>query len=229
MQYILLWNTMIISASTPINLTMRIELNKIKPNYMSDSEVSGSDIYLQPQVIFERGRKYMVRAKSGQGKTSLLNFIYGNSTEFNGTINYHEQATDTFNFRRNKLSYMFQDLCLFPDLTAVENVRIKNLMTNHKSDAEIDAMFYEVLLSEKKTQPAKTLSLGQLQRVAAIRALCQPFEFLLLDEPFSHLDYETATRVAQMINKEVERQGAGLIVTALDETDLFVFDKVLNL
>lgn len=208
---------------------MHIELNHVKPRYMSDSEVSGSDIYLQPKVVFERGKKYMVRAKSGHGKTSLLNFIYGNSVDFEGSINYNIQVNDTFALRRDKLSYLFQDLCLFPDLTAVENIQIKNRLTQYKSDAEIDAMLDEVLLSDKKNQLAKTLSLGQQQRVAIVRALCQPFEFLLLDEPFSHIDHDNALRVAKMVNSELERQDAGLILTALDDTDVFTFDKVMNL
>ena len=208
---------------------MQIELNNIKPKYMSDSEVSGSDIYLQPKVIFERGKKYMVRAKSGHGKTSLLNFIYGNNVNFDGSINYHENVDKPFTLRHNKLSYLFQDLCLFPELTAMENVQLKNLLTNYKTDEEISSMLDVVLAPEKKMQPARTLSLGQQQRVAIVRALCQPFEFLMLDEPFSHIDHDTAAQVAQMITKEVEQQGAGLIVTSLDDTDVFAFDEVMNL
>lgn len=208
---------------------MQIELNGLKPKYMSDSEVSGSDIYLQDQVIFERGKKYMIRAKSGHGKTSLLNFIYGNSVNYDGKINYHEDISNPFSLRHDKLSYLFQDLCLFPSLTAIENVRLKNLLTGYKTEEEMSAMLDKVLAPEKKNQPTKTLSLGQQQRVAIVRALCQPFEFLLLDEPFSHIDHENALNVARMIDEEVERQGAGLIVTALDDTDVFVFDKVLYL
>lgn len=208
---------------------MRIELQNIKPNYMSESEVSGSDIYLKPSVIFERGKKYMVCAKSGHGKTSLLNFIYGTSRNFDGTIEYHEAARDPFMFRRDKLSYLFQDLRLFNELTAVENVLLKNNLTHHKSDAEINAMLDALMPPEKKQQPVGTLSLGQRQRVAVVRALCQPFEFLLLDEPFSHIDHDNAVRVATLVNEEVKRQDAALIVTALDTIDLFDFDITLNL
>lgn len=208
---------------------MQIELNGLKPKYMSDSEVSGSDIYLQPQVIFEKGKKYLIQAKSGHGKTSLLNFIYGNSISYTGTLNYHEEVDDTFVLRTNKLSYMFQDLCLFPELTVLENVQLKNKLTGFKTYSEISDMLDKVLAPEKKHQLVKKLSLGQQQRVAAVRALCQPFEFLLLDEPFSHIDRENAFLVASMIEDEVDRQGAGLIVTSLDGSDLFVFDKVLNL
>ena len=191
--------------------------------------MAGSDIYLQPCVVFERGKKYMVCAKSGHGKTSLLNFIYGSNRHYDGTIDYHEPVADPFLLRRDKLSYLFQDLCLFPDLTAMENVQLKNRITGYKSDDEVAAMLDSLLPSEKKQQPVRTLSLGQRQRVAAVRALCQPFEFLMLDEPFSHIDNDNAKALARLIADEVEKQEAGLIVTALDRIDLFAFDTIMNL
>lgn len=196
---------------------------------MSESEVADSDIYLQPCVRFERGKKYMVCARSGHGKTSLLNFIYGSNPHYDGTVSYHEEGLDTQELRCHRLSYLFQDLRLFPELTAIENVEIKNKLTGFKSTAQIETMLDNVLAPEKKHQPVATLSLGQRQRVAAVRALCQPFEFLLMDEPFSHLDHASAETVAAMVLREVEAQNAGLIVTALDAIDLFPFDKTLNL
>lgn len=196
---------------------------------MSESEVAGSDIYLQPSVRFERGRKYMVCARSGHGKTSLLNFIYGSNPHYEGTISFHEENLDTLELRRHRLSYLFQDLRLFPELTALENVQIKNSLTGFKSTAQIEAMLDSVLAPEKKHQPVATLSLGQRQRVAAVRVLCQPFEFLLMDEPFSHIDHANGEAVAAMVLSEVKAQGAGLIVTALDPIDLFPFDVTLNL
>ena len=72
---------------------MIIELTNLKPQYMSESEVAGSDIYLQPSVVFERGRKYMICARSGHGKTSLLNFIYGSNLYYDGVIDYHEPVS----------------------------------------------------------------------------------------------------------------------------------------
>lgn len=213
---------------------MQIALNNVKPKYMSESEVAGSDIYLQPSVVFEQGRKYMVCARSGHGKTSLLNFIYGISDQYDGSIerkaeNGERKAENAIRIPLSVLSYMFQDLGLFPELTAMENVQLKNRLTDFKNDSEIERMLDALLPEGKKHQPVATLSLGQRQRVAAVRALCQPMRFLLLDEPFSHLDHDTAVQVAAMISAEVERQGAGLIVTALDPTDLFHFDKTMRL
>ena len=214
---------------------MNIELRNLKPSYMSESEVAGSDIYLQPSVTFEQGKKYMICARSGHGKTSLLNFIYGANLHYDGQIIFHSPLStfhfplSTFTFRLRHLSYLFQDLCLFPELTALENVQIKNSLTGHKSDADIESMLDALLPAGKKHQPLRTLSLGQRQRVAAVRALCQPFEFLLLDEPFSHLDRDTAALVADMILHEVEAQHAALLLTTLDPTPLLPFDATLRL
>ncbi len=227
---------------------------------MSESEVAGSDIYLQPSVLFVQGRSYLVRARSGHGKTSLLNFIYGISGQYDGEVVLTENgerraesgerraenathpaftgttlregmanARTENELRTRVLSFMFQDLGLFPQLTAMENVQLKNRLTDFKSDAEIEAMLDALLPEGKKHQPVATLSLGQRQRVAAVRALCQPFKFILMDEPFSHIDSENARCVADMVMGEVGRQGAGLIVTALDAIDYFPFDVTYNL
>jgi putative ABC transport system ATP-binding protein len=196
---------------------------------MSESELAGSDIYLQPNVVFEQGQKYMICAQSGHGKSSLLNFIYGSSRAYDGTIDYGEAVADPFVLRRQTLSYLFQDLCLFPQLTAMENLDLKNSLTHYKSSSELTAMLDALLPADKKSQPVGTLSLGQRQRVAVVRALCQPFRFLMLDEPFSHIDRQNAQAVAQLVMHEVDRQGAALIVTALDAIDLFPFDHVMQL
>lgn len=199
---------------------------------MSESELSGSGIYLQPEVTFEQGCRYLLCARSGHGKSSLLNFIYGTNRSYDGDIVFEGDdipSQDDPGFRVRVMSYMFQDLCLFPQLTAMENVQLKNRLTGFKSDAEIEEMLGLLLPPDKKSRPLETLSLGQRQRVAVVRALCQPFRFLLLDEPFSHIDRDSAVAVASLVEREVERQGAGLIVTSLDVTDSFHFSRIINL
>jgi len=210
---------------------MIIELNNIKPNYMSEDEVSSSDIYLQPKVIFESNKNYLIRANSGHGKTSILNFIYGSSNNYQGNINYDNisSKTEVFELRKTKISYLFQDFKLFPELTVFENIQLKNTLTNYKTEEEIYNLISSVKLDYKKNQLVKSLSLGQRQRVAIVRALCQPFKFLLLDEPFSHLDNENIELITEMINKEMAEQHAGIIITSLDNTYLFKYDKILQL
>lgn len=210
---------------------MNIELNRIKPTYMSEGEITPSDIYLQDNVLFEKGKKYLIKAQSGHGKTSFLNFIYGSSFHYEGNIKYdgNFNKKEVFEFRKNKLSYVFQDYKLFPSLTAYENIQLKNSLTKYKTEHEINALIDRVLLSHKRDTLVQNLSLGQRQRIAIIRALCQPFEYLLLDEPFSHLDNKNIAILTEIINQELENQGAGLIMTSLENSQVFDFDIILNL
>ncbi|MFY0629423.1 MAG: ATP-binding cassette domain-containing protein [Flavobacteriaceae bacterium] len=198
---------------------------------MSEEEVSPSDIYLQDKVVFEKGKKYLIKANSGHGKSSILNFIYGSNVNFQGEINYLDSSNDAnvFEYRKTKISYVFQDFKLFSDLTIFENIQLKNTLTNHKTHEEIDDLIERVLLKHKRNSLIKTLSLGQRQRVAVLRAICQPFDYILLDEPFSHLDNTNIKILTDILNEETKKQNSSLILTSLDSEYLFDYDKVLNL
>ncbi len=195
---------------------------------MEASDVANSEIYLQEKVLFESGKKYLIKANSGQGKSSLLNFIYGLNTAFEGEISYGKTSNYTTRSQQ-KISYVFQDFKLFEQLTVWENILLKNELTNHKTATEIAQLLEKVgLLAKKDTLLAK-LSLGQRQRVAIIRALCQPFEWLLLDEPFSHLDETNITILTQLITTELAQKQAGMLLTSLGSDYLFDYDKIIHL
>ena len=201
---------------------MHVRVQNIKPKYMSELEVSGSDIYLQNEIIFQKGKKYLLKANSGHGKSSILNFIYDCNKNYTGKIIFEGNEDDSIiSVRRKKLSYVFQDFKLFPKLTLWENIKIKNNLTNFKTDDHILMIIDKLGLSEKKDQLVETLSLGQKQRVSIIRSLCQPFDFLLLDEPFSHLDESNIEILTDIINQELENQNAGFIMTTLNNEYLF--------
>lgn len=210
---------------------MKIKLQHLKPTYMSGDEIPSSDIYLQPEVIFEQGQRYLIRAQSGQGKTSLLNFIYGASFSYDGKITYNEMFNkkEVLRYRIDKLSYVYQDLRLFPTLTAFENIILKNKLTLYKTEAQINSLIERVGLSHKRDTLVQTLSLGQRQRIALLRALCQPFELLLLDEPFSHLDDSNTAILREIIEEELQARNASLLLTSLEDNNFFHYNKKLNL
>ncbi|WP_297891008.1 ATP-binding cassette domain-containing protein [uncultured Capnocytophaga sp.] len=210
---------------------MKIKLQHLKPTYMSGDEIPSSDIYLQPEVIFEQGQRYLIRAQSGQGKTSLLNFIYGASFSYDGKITYNEMFNkkEVLRYRIDKLSYVYQDLRLFPTLTAFENIILKNKLTYYKTEDQINSLIERVGLSHKRDTLVQTLSLGQRQRIALLRALCQPFEVLLLDEPFSHLDDSNTTILREIIEEELQARNASLLLTSLEDNNFFQYNKKLNL
>ena len=208
---------------------MQIRLSNLKPTYMSEAELSGSDIYLQKEVVFQKGQRYLLKANSGHGKSSVLNFIYGSNFNYTGEVSYSIEETSIFNLRKTEISYVFQDFKLFPSLTLFENIQLKNKLTHYKSTEQIDALIEKMQLTHRRDSLVGTLSLGQRQRAAVIRALCQPFSFLLLDEPFSHLDNSNIKIIVEILNKELEERQAAVIITALDDLPFFEFDKTINL
>lgn len=206
---------------------MLLELHNLKPTYIATKLLAQSKVYLQESVRFEQGHIYIVEATSGKGKSSLLNIIYGVHANYDGKLSYHN--IDTTRIKRDQISYVFQDLKLFDELTAWENVTLKNSITNHKSETQIKEYFELFGLKEQIHQSAATLSLGQQQRVAIIRGLCMPFKLLLLDEPFSHLDDENVRIIMDVIKKESEAQKASVIIASLGNSELIAADYILEL
>jgi ABC-type lipoprotein export system ATPase subunit len=104
--------------------------------------------------------------------------------------------------RSRHIAYLPQELRLFPELTALENIQLKNRLSGFKSDKEIVDLFEKLGIPDKVNSLVAKLSIGQQQRVAIIRTLCQPCDFILLDEPVSHLDNTNNQIVAQLVTEE---------------------------
>ena len=131
--------------------------------------------------------------------------------------------------RQQSLSVVFQDLRLFPQLTVLENIELKAKLTNAVSRDEIKVMTEKLGIAEKLNVQCKILSLGQQQRVAIIRALVQPFKFLLMDEPFSHLDQKNIELASELIDEACRKNSAGIILTSLGEKYLFNYHSTLTI
>lgn len=213
---------------------MQITLNNVLPEPLRGMEMN-SELWLRRNLKFESGKTYLVKAFSGMGKTTLLSILFGIRNDYEGEINIDEQNIGeiTLNkwadLRKMKLSYVFQGLRLFPELTAFENIQVKNSLSNFKTSDKINEMARELNVHRHLNKTANILSFGQQQRIAIIRALCQPFDFLFLDEPFSHLDKKNISFCLEVIDKELKKQGAGLILSSLGSDYDYNFDYVINL
>lgn len=198
----------------------RITMQNVIPYVFSPDDVRESQIWLN-EFTFIRGHHYLIEAASGSGKSSMCSFIYRSRSDYRGSIGFDGRdakslsADEISRLRCRGISLLPQELRLFGELSAIDNVRLKNRLTGHCSDAKIKDMFDRLAISDIADRRASMLSIGQMQRVALIRALCQPFDFILLDEPVSHLDERNNLIAASLIYETAEDQGASIIATSV--------------
>ena len=197
-----------------------ITLQNTLPEVFAGKDYIDSDVW-HKDVELERGHFYLIEAASGTGKSSLCSYVYGYRNDYQGIICFDDNNIRNLNvkqwveLRKKSLSMLFQDLRLFTELTAMENVLLKNSLAGFKKKKDIKDLFYELGIGDKMDTPVGKMSFGQQQRVALIRAFCQPFDFLFLDEPVSHLDEVNAKNMARILTEEAMRQGAGVVVTSI--------------
>lgn len=213
---------------------MDITFQNIMPQPLASIQHGPESIWGN-EVILKHRKKIMLNASSGKGKSTFTNVIFGLRKDFEGKLLYDQIDTSIFTpedwirIRQSKISVVFQDLQLFPTLTVKENLHLKNDICHVFTDDELLGMLTELEIENKWDQKCGLLSMGQQQRVAIIRALCQPFEWLILDEPFSHLDYDNSQRCLRMIDKRCNELNAGFVLTTLGENHDFTYDQEIKL
>ncbi len=207
---------------------MRIEFKHVLPIPLADTPLA-PDTCWQKETLIDSNGTFLVEAPSGTGKTTLISILYGVRHDYSGNVFFDGKDIKDFSIhdwtklRQHFFSVVFQELKLFPQLTAIENIRIKNELTDTLKEEEIISMAEQLGVSHRLHQKCGTLSLGQQQRIAIIRALAQPFKFILLDEPFSHLDEENSRKACAMISNACKKNQAGLLLTSLGTNSHFNF------
>lgn len=212
----------------------QIRLEQTLPTVFVSERIPGSDVWLG-DLIFERGNLYLIEAASGGGKSSMCAYIFGARNDYEGNIYFDDKdirqysMNEWLSLRRTSLAYLPQELSLFPELSAWDNIQLKNRLTGYKTDREIMDMFEQLGIASRRDYPVGKMSIGQQQRVAIIRSICQPFDFIMLDEPVSHLDEDNNRIAAAIIADEAVRQGAGIISTSVGNHILLEYNKRLHL
>lgn len=181
------------------------------------------------------GQQVALMGESGCGKSTLLRLIYGELPFDRGTINWKEHALRGPDYQLLPgapfMKYLAQDFDLMPFITAEENIR--KFLPIHPVDAanqKTEELLELMELTEVRNRKVKTLSGGQQQRVALARVLANPPELLLLDEPFSHIDYFRRNQLRRNLFGYLKSEGITCLYATHDHQDVLPFaDQVIIL
>lgn len=195
----------------------------------------GKDSIWGNDTVLEKGQHIMLNASSGKGKTTFTHLMFGLRKDYTGEYMIGDKIAKNLNptewtdLRMSHIAVIFQDLQLFPRLSVKENLLLKNQLTNHFSEEELYHMLERLGIGDKWNQQCGLLSMGQQQRVAIIRGLAQPFDWLFLDEPFSHLDKANTALSLELIKEQAQAQKAGFVLASLGDTYGYTYDREIKL
>ena len=213
---------------------MNLSIRNLLPAYFAEERKIQSELWGK-EISILKNEYVKIVAPSGSGKTSLIHFLYGTRNDYTGEIFYDENKLRDFNpetksvLRKDKLSIVFQDLRLFPELTVMENLEIKRSLNPYHEKPMITQMAVRLGIESKLNSTAKTCSYGEQQRVSIIRALLQPFDLLLLDEPFSHLDNANAEKSMELMMEETKKRNASILFADLERIEFFPYTRIYHL
>lgn len=214
----------------------KITFDNVLPQVFEQRNDLVSEVW-SSKLEFVKDKLYLIEAESGKGKSTFCSYILGYRNDFTGNLYFDNISTanlkvsDWVEIRQNHISHLFQELRLFPELTAFENIQIKNTLTNggYKDEKQIKEWFEMLGIGDKLNAKIGRMSFGQQQRVAMIRALVQPFDFLLVDEPISHLDDNNSAIMASIMMSEAKQQGAGVLVTSIGKHMDLPYSQIVKL
>ena len=198
---------------------MDVQMQAVDKSF--DDSGSPREIFRQASARFPSGSFSVIVGKSGVGKSSLLNLISGIDQPDRGEIRVGDHCisamTDTARtlFRRRHIGFIYQFFNLIPVLTVLENVTLiaeLDKVPTKKSRTRARDLLEQVELWDRRNNFPETLSGGEQQRVAIVRALVNDPDLVLADEPTGNLDQETGKTIMTMISDLVRRKNKTLIM-----------------
>lgn len=213
---------------------MIFEFNNVIPEPLKGSSLNEDSVWGNT-LLLDSNKNYLLSSQSGKGKTTFISYLYGSRLDYSGAILVNGQdwnnisQNDKSNLRKDQISILPQSIKLFPKLSALDNLRIKNSLTKHKTEEELLKLIDDFGLSDQTNQLAGTLSQGQQQRIGLIRSTLQPFDFLILDEPFSHIDQQNIELAIQLIHGACKENNAGFLISTLGPTYGLEVDQIIKL
>lgn len=166
----------------------------------------------------------IILGKSGCGKTTLLRILGSLDKDFSGDITFLKNNIEVSNF---KIGFVFQESRLMPWLTVEKNIKLHD-KENKISTSDVDKFLSLVSLENCKNLFPNQLSGGMSNRVSIARALSYNPDILLMDEPFSALDYFTRKNLQKVIIEVFKNTNKGIIFVTHDiDEALTIANKIL--
>jgi len=201
-----------------------LEVKNVSKHYAAP----GGAVHILSEVTLSlpRGSAIAVMGPSGSGKSTLLYILGALEPPSSGVVTLDSQNPFLLAeraqaaFRNRKIGFVFQDHCLLPQCSVLENVLVPTLVTppgDHEERAR--TLLDRVGLSHRLTHLPGELSGGEKQRVAIARALIRDPLLLLCDEPTGNLDRDSAGMVASLL-LELHRECGGILVVVTHSQEL---------
>ena len=212
---------------------MEIHAHSLRPEGLPLNTVEGT--VWRDNLVIDTKKNYLLKGTSGRGKSTFLHILCGIRKNYTGRFTVDGKdgrdftPQDWATLRGGPFGIVFQDLRLLPQLTARQNLDLKSALQDVPTDpVDMESKAQGLGVHPYLDNSCGKLSYGQQQRFAILRALLQPFQFLLLDEPFSHLDPENTKMAVGMVQNICKERGAGMLVSTLSEDYRLDWDEVLE-
>jgi len=160
----------------------------------------------------------VVLGSNGAGKTTLINIIAG-LVDYEGSVLFDDVPVDKLPANRREVGYLFQGLLLFPHLTVVDNIAYglnARKWPQSRVEARVDELLDLMNIKHLASRYQRQLSGGEKQRVALARAIAPSPRVLLLDEPLSSLDAQTAKYLRTELKQLQKRLGITTVYVTHD-------------
>lgn len=194
-----------------------------------------------PRFTLARGERVFVRGPSGSGKSTLLSLVAGILLAREGSVRFMGRDWAALSgarrdgYRADHIGYVFQQFNLLPYLSVMDNALLGCRFSALRAERAKDPAAQARRLLDRAGLPpalwsrmATALSVGQQQRVAAVRALLGRPELVIADEPTSALDEELRDAFMQVLVEDCAEAGSALLFVSHDPRLAAGFDRAVD-
>lgn len=177
-----------------------------------------------------KGTLTTISGPSGSGKTTFMYTLAGLSEEVKGEVNYGDVSlyslgtSERDDFRLNNISFIFQHLNLFGFMNVEDNIRLNYILRNEKVSREVEKKIDQYMdimkLGKVRKKEIQTLSGGEKQRIAIIRAFISGAKYIFADEPTGNLDKENSYLFMDCL-KNIMKESDATVVLVTHDNEIF--------